>query len=815
VSLPHDSSYTHVTGQSEYIDDRPPLTSELFLHILYSPHAHALIQKIDVSEALEAPGVAAVFTAKDFPHNLWGSIFQDQPLLADTEVNYVGESIAIIAADSYLRAVQASRLIKVDYEILPAILSIDEAKEKGSFIGSPRKIERGDVETALSQAPHRLEGKIVLKGADHFYLESQAAIAYPKEDGQIEIHSSSQHPTEIQHVVAHALNLSSKDVTCIVKRMGGAFGGKESQAAPFAAYAALVASRLKRAARLVLTKDDDMVMTGKRNPFENFYRVGFDSEGQLLALDIELFSDGGAFADLSTAIMERAMLHCDNAYYLPYVRVQGRVCRTHIHPHTAFRGFGGPKGVATIERILEEVAHALGKDPLEVRKKNCYRSEGGRNITHYGQVLENNLLPRLFEDLERSSDYRKKRVAIEQHNKEALESNRHETIQGLSLTAVKFGISFTTRFFNQGNALVIIHRDGTLQVSTGATEMGQGVNTRIAQVVAEELGISSDNVRVMATSTEKNGNTSPTAASSGTDLNASAALMAARKIKARLSVLAKALSEKSEERWARHTAAFGSEPEIPVFNNAFDYSLPNDGTDPTRARISFHGIEFKEGKVTCSEKASFKISFSDLVNEAYLNRISLSEYGHYRVPGVTFNKLTGQGHPFLYFTQGVGSSHVSVDLCTGEVKVLGVDLLMDLGRPINEGLDMGQVWGGFIQGMGWALTENLYYSPQGALLSHAPSTYKIPNIQDTPRNFTARLIPNDDNTVNVRGTKAVGEPPLLLGIGTWTAVQNALTYLPSYKDTYPRLSLPATSEVVLRVIAESRFSRYEKKKKTK
>ncbi len=809
-SLPHDSAHTHVTGQSEYIDDRALMKGEVFVEVVFSTHAHAEIKKIDTRDALKVPGVLGVFTAQDLFHNLWGTIFKDQPLLAEKEVRFVGEAVALVAAETREAAAEGRAKVRVDYKALPAILSIDAAKAAKSFIAGERKIERGQVDEALQSAPHRLEGRIVIRGADHFYLESQAVVAYPREDGQVEVHSSSQHPTETQHVVAHALGLSSKDVVCIVKRMGGAFGGKESQAAPFAAYAALVAQKLRRPARLILSKDDDMVMTGKRNPFENEYRVGFDGEGRILALEVKFYSDGGAYADLSTSIMERAMLHCENAYFIPNVRATGQVCRTHFHPHTAFRGFGGPKGVATIERIIEEVAHFLRIDPLEVRKKNCYSDADGRNITPYGQKVENNCLPELFEKLEKDCDYSTRRREIEAHNKKALITK--EPLRGLSLTAVKFGISFTTRFLNQANALVIIHRDGTLQVSTGATEMGQGVNARIAQLVAGEFGIPRSQVRVMATTTDKNGNTSPTAASSGTDLNGAAALLAVRKIKARLAELATRLFDIPESRWARHTAGLGTEPEIEVSwdrdANA-DWSRPNEGTTAIDGVYSFGGVHFENGQVYVEGKPQHRFSFEALVNEAYHNRISLSEYAHYRIPGLTFNKLTGEGNAFLYFTQGTAASEVSIDQTTGEVKVLRTDILMDLGRPVNHDLDIGQVTGGFVQGMGWVTTEKLFYNKVGALLAHSPSTYKIPSVQDTPRTFQVQLLENFGNSANVRGTKAVGEPPLLLAISVWTAVHDALKGLSTYQDHYPRMELPATQEEVLRALVPDRFARWE------
>ena len=795
--LSHDSAHTHVTGKSEFIDDRPFTMGELHVDVFYSSEAHAKIKKLNLKNAQSHPGVVGIYTAKDFHHNVWGTIFQDQPLLAELEVNFVGEAIAIIAATTKEAAREARALIEITYEKLPAILSITAAKNAKSFIGNERKIERGDVSSAFKSAPHQIEDKMIIRGQDHFYLESQATICYPKEDGQIEVHVSAQHPTEVQHVVTHGLGIPSSDVTVIVKRMGGGFGGKESQAAPFAAYAALVTQKTNRAARIVLTKDDDMIMTGKRNPFESNYKVGFDHEGRILSLESHLFSDGGAYADLSTSIMERAMLHSDNAYYIPNMRILGQVCKTHFHPHTAFRGFGGPKGVAVIEKIIEQIAFTLNKDALDIRKINCY-SDGGRNITHYGQTVENNCLPRLFEQLEESSHYRDRRRSIENENKNT-EKNR--ILKGLSLTAVKFGISFTTRFLNQANALVIVHRDGSLQVSTGATEMGQGVNMRIAQMVSSELGLDRDLIRMMPTTTDKNANTSPTAASSGTDLNGAAALIATRKIKYRLSQLAIKLFDLPESRWAKNTAGLGTELEIIVNEPTSQNHNPNQDTNWKSGVATYEEVIFKDGFVFHKSKPDQKISFQALVNEAYLNRVSLSDYAHYLIPGIAFNKITGQGNAFLYYTQGVACSEVSINTDTGEVKILRADLLMDLGRPVNKDLDIGQVSGAFVQGMGWVTTEKLFYSKAGALLSHAPSTYKIPSIQDTPRVFNIELLENDQNFANVRGTKAVGEPPLLLGISVWTAITDAVK---SFK-----MELPATQEEILRAIHPSQFAQWD------
>lgn len=804
MSLPHDYAHTHVAGESEFVDDRAMMKNELFCDVFFSTRAHALIKRIDFTEALKMPGVVEIFTGRDFHDNLWGTIFKDQPLLATDKVQHAGEGIALIVAESLEEAQRAKHKIIIEYTDLEAILSIDEAKKKNSFIADARKIERGEVDSQMNKAPHTLEGKIIIQGQDHFYLESQVSIAYPLEDGQFEIHSSSQHPTETQHVVAHALGIPDKDVVCQVKRMGGGFGGKESQAAPFAAMAALAAQKLKRPIRICLTKDDDMIMTGKRNPFENDYKVGFDKSGKIQSLIVNLYSDAGAYADLSTSIMERAMLHSDNAYFIPNMRVVGQVCKTNHHSHTAFRGFGGPKGVATIEKIIEEIAHYLKIDPIDVRRINLYSDEGNQNITHYGQKVENNCLRRLVDDLEKSSDYRNRRREIEKYNKE-----NSQFVKGMSLGLVKFGISFTTRFLNQGNALIIIHNDGSLQIATGATEMGQGVNARISQMVTSELGLPRDAARVVPTRTDKNANTSPTAASSGTDINGAAALLATRKIKKRLSELALKLLDIPKEKWASKTAGLGTQPEVILEDPYLNENDPNAGADWKTGIATYFGIHFQDGWVYHPAHLDKKIEFKYLILEAYLNRVSLSDYAFYKIPGIEFNKLTGQGDAFLYFTQGAACSEVILNKDTGEVKVLRTDILMDLGRSINHDLDIGQVSGAFIQGMGWVTTENLFYNDQGLLISHAPSTYKIPNVQDIPREFSIKLLENDQNTSNVRGTKAVGEPPLLLGIAVWTAINNALSYLPRYIASYPQMRIPATNENVLRAITPERFKAWD------
>lgn len=760
-SLPHDSARGHVTGESVFLDDRPLQRGELHVGLVFSPVAHGKILSIDTSAAVALPGVAGVFTAADLHHNTWGTIIQDQPLLADKEVNFLGEAIAIVAAEDRATLAAAKKLVKLEIDPLPVILSIDEARAQAAFIAVERTILKGDPDTALAQAPHRIDGVFENKGQDHFYLESHISIVYPLENDQLEVHASSQHPTEVQHLVAEALGLRQSQVTCIVKRMGGGFGGKESQAATFSAYAALVAHKLKRPARLALSKDEDMQTTGKRHPFKDWYSVGFDAEGRIQALDVKLFADGGAYADLSTSILERAMLHSDNAYHLPNARIVGRICRTHNTPHTAFRGFGGPQGVAMIENVIEEIAIYLGKDALDVRRLNCYQGE--EQTTPYGQVVVNNTLPALFDRLSETSNYAQRRADIQAFN---ASSQTH--LRGLALTAVKFGISFTSRFLNQGNALVNIHRDGTIQVSTGATEMGQGVNTKLQQLVAEAFAIPYQNVILLPTATDKNHNTSPTAASSGSDINGAAVVLACAQLQQRLKACLLA-------HWAQ-----------PV-RGALD-ELSITGQEDTS------DILFQDGYLVHKDHPEQRMAFAEAVNLAFFNRISLSGYGHFKTPIPGYDRDAGKGHPFLYYTNGVAACEVLIDRLTGELKILRSDVLMDLGRPINEGIDRGQVTGAFVQGLGWVTTENLVYSDKGALLSHSPTTYKIPNIQDTPREFYLELLENEE-PINVRGSKAVGEPPLLLGFAAWAAVKNALS---TTQDKFnPPLRLPATAEDIL------------------
>lgn len=759
--IPHDSAVGHVSGESVYIDDMPFAKNELLVDFVGSPVACGHIKSVDYSEALKVKGVVACYTYKDLPGiNKFGPIIQDEVLLCEDHSSFIGEPIVVIAAETRKALAKAKKAVKLEIEELKPILSVDEAIKKQEFLDRTYRIARGDVERAMKEAKHRLEGTCVIGGQEHFYLESQAALVVPGEYNQLVVHSSTQHPSEIQQVLAKVLGLQQNQIVIVTKRMGGGFGGKESQATHPAGMAALVALKTKRPARIIYTKDDDMKFTGKRHPFQNNFQVAFDDSGRILALKAHLYADGGAAADLSTAVLGRAISHIDNAYYIENADVLGQICKTNFPPTTAFRGFGGPQGVATIESIVQDIAAYLKKDPLDVRLANVYGTND-RNTTHYGQLLKHNTLPQLFEELVQTSDYRNRRSLVDKFN---AESRTH--LKGLALTPVKFGISFTNTMLNQANALVNVYLDGTIQVSTGATEMGQGVNTNIKMLVADEFSISPDWVIVMTTSTEKNNNTSATAASSATDLNGSAAVNACRKIKASMAEVAA---------------------------NHFDKTEIGLGAYPDR-------IVFEDGHVFDERRPDSKLKWQELVSLSYRERVSLGERGYYATKGIGFDWNKGQGSPFLYFTCGCAVAEVVIDRFTGQMKVERVDILMDIGKSINPGINRGQVIGGFVQGMGWVTNEELKYSDKGSLLSYSPTTYKIPNIQDVPAQLHCNFIDNPNNTVNVRGSKAVGEPPLLLGIAVWAAVKDALIY--AANGQVPKLNLPATGEEILMRLTE-------------
>lgn len=759
-SLPHDSARGHVTGEALYLEDLPRREDELWVDFVGAPCSAGVITGIDLSAARQLPGVVAVLTHRDLPgRNRFGPIFHDELFLVEDEVHYLGQPVVVIAAVHRAVARQARELVKFDYTPRTPLLTIDDALAANSLIGPERTIARGDVERALAQAPHRVQGVFESGGQEQFYFESQASLAIPGEQRQLQLVCSTQNPTETQAVVAEALGLRLHEVVCECKRMGGGFGGKETQSAIPAVMAALVAQVTRRPARIVLNRSDDMLVTGKRHAYKTWYRAGFDARGRILAAAFDVVSNGGAFADLSTSVMERTMLHLDNAYHLPSVAIRGRITRTNLPPNTAFRGFGGPQAVAVIENVMQEIAQTLRMDALDVRRTNVYRDgDPAQNLTPYGQIVRDHVLEELFDTLEATCDYRRRMECIQQQNAQS-----RTELRGLAMTAVKFGISFTTKFLNQGNALVHVYTDGSVQVSTGGTEMGQGLNTKIRQLVADEFGIEPQRVLVMTTSTEKNHNTSPTAASAGTDLNGAAAIAACRQIKQRMAEFAAEL-----------------------------FADPSDGLVKAPDQVRFVGGEVLDVRIP---DAARRIAFGEFCAMARRERVDLGARGFYATPGVDFNRETGRGNPFYYFTTGVAATEVRIDRFTGELSLERVDLLMDVGNMINPGVDQGQVIGGLIQGMGWCTMEELRYDPNGSLLTTGPTTYKIPNLTDLPKALNIAFLHNPKHQVNVGFSKAVGEPPLLLGISAWAAVKHALG--DAHPGQIPALRLPATNEEIL------------------
>ncbi|MFL5330616.1 MAG: xanthine dehydrogenase molybdopterin binding subunit [Gemmataceae bacterium] len=751
--LPHDSAREHVTGEAVYIDDMPPFHGELFVGILGSPVAHGKITNIDLEACRKVAGVVAAYTWRDVPgHNEFGPVFHDEELLAKDTVQYLGQPIAVIAGESREVVDRAIKLAIVKVESLPPVVSIEEAIKRSQFIATSRCIARGDAAAALQTADHCLTGEVSIGGQEHFYLESQAALAIPEEAGSITVHSSTQNPTEIQSVVAHCLGLPMSAVVCVCRRMGGGFGGKETQGATPAILAAMVAHNTRRPARCVYGHEQDFRTTGKRHPYLARYQVGFTNEGRITSLVTDFYSNGGFSADLSLAVLERTLLHAENAYYIPNEQFTGTVCRTNLPSNTAFRGFGGPQGVAAVEHIIEEIAAYLSVDSYQIRRLNCYgRNEN--NVTPYGQVIPNNVLPTILDQLVTKAEYESRRAEIARFN-----AKSRTYLKGIAVTPVKFGISFTRRTLNQGNALVNIYLDGTVQVSTGGTEMGQGLYTKVRQLVADQFGLPVTSVRMMATSTEKNNNTSPTAASAGTDLNGTAAVRACEQIRQRLAIVAAP-------------------------------KLARDGLE-----ASPENVVFADGHLLDRRDPTHRITFKEVVALAYEARIDLGARGFYATPGVDFNRELGRGTPFYYFTNGAAVTEVLIDRFTGDVTVTRADLLMDLGRMINPAIDRGQVVGGFVQGLGWVTTEALVYGDDGALLSDSATTYKIPNATDVPTDFRVDFFENPEHRDNIFRSKAVGEPPLLLAVSAWAAVKQAL----AAATGSAALSLPATNEEVLR-----------------
>ena len=752
-ALAHDSAHKHVSGEAVYIDDIPEPPGLLHAAFGQSEKPHARIRSIDLAPVLAAPGVVAVVAAKDVPGaNNVGPVLADEPIFAEDLVQYAGQSIFAVAAETIEQARRAALLAVVEYEQLAPVMTVREAMAAELFVLPPHEMRRGDARAAIEAAPRRLQGRLDIGGQDHFYLEGQVSLAVPLEDGDLLVYCSTQHPTEVQHMIAHALDCPNNAITVEVRRMGGGFGGKETQGALFAIIAALLTRKTGRPVKARVDRDDDMVMTGKRHDFVIDHDVGFDEDGRILGIEFVQAARCGLSADLSGAIADRAMFHADNCYYLDQVAITSHRCKTHTVSNTAFRGFGGPQGMMAMENVLDEIARTLGKDPLDVRKVNLYGTDE-RNVTPYHMTVEDNVAPEIIADLEASADYRQRRREIDAFNaRESLFK------RGIALTPVKFGISFTTTFLNQAGALLHVYTDGSVHLNHGGTEMGQGLFTKVAQIVAEVFQIDVDRIKITATSTGKVPNTSATAASSGTDLNGAAAQAAARTIRDRL-------------------VAFAAE----------------------HYEVAPEAIRFHANQVSLGDKT---VGFAELVGQAYSGRVSLSATGFFRTPGIHYDRETASGRPFRYFAYGAAVSEVIIDTLTGENKLLRADILHDCGRSINPAIDLGQVEGGFIQGMGWLTMEELCWTPDGRLATHAPSTYKIPACGNTPADFRVRLLESGRNREEVvHRSKAVGEPPLMLAISAFLAIKDAVASLGDGRIS-PRLDAPATPEQVLMTIEE-------------
>ncbi|HEX2548164.1 MAG TPA: xanthine dehydrogenase molybdopterin binding subunit [Ramlibacter sp.] len=747
--LIHESARAQVAGSATYIDDIAEVKGTLHAAPILSNVAHGKLRGIDASQALAMPGVVGVVLADDIPGDpLLATFVHDEPIFARETVECIGQVVGIVVADTVMQARRAARKVKLDIEPLPAVIDVREALAAQSFVLPPVTVRRGEPEEALARAPHRLKGSLEVGGQEHFYLEGQVAYALPLEQDNWWIHSSTQHPGEVQHWVAHALGVPNHAVNVQCRRMGGGFGGKETQAGHFAVWAALAARKFRHPVKLRLDRDDDFLVTGKRHPFAYDWEVGFDDDGRILGLKLMLAANCGWSADLSGPVADRAVFHVDNAYFLSDVEIVSYRCKTNVQSHTAFRGFGGPQGMIVTEAMLGDIARALGKDPLDVRKANFY-GIGERDVTHYEMKVEDNILDPLVARLEQDAGYRRRREEIARWNAHSPVIKR-----GIALTPVKFGISFTATFFNQAGALVHVYNDGSVQVNHGGTEMGQGLHTKILQLVADELGVPFARVRISATDTSKVPNASATAASSGTDLNGRAAQFAARQVRERLAA----------------------------------YVAEKQACRPEQ-------VIFAHGQVSGPKAVE---TWEQVVDDAYHSRVQLWSDGFYKTPKIHYDKHTLTGRPFYYFSYGAACTEVAIDTLTGENRVLKVDILHDVGTSINPAIDIGQIEGGFVQGMGWLTTEQLVWNEKGHLATHAPSTYKIPATGDVPEHFKVALWPEPNPEDNVGGSKAVGEPPFMLAISVWEALRDAVAS--AHGDAKVQLDAPATPENVLKAL---------------
>lgn len=758
--LLHESGLRHTSGEAKYVDDFPAPAGQLVAQVVGSTHARGRIRGIDTAAARAVPGVHVVLTAADIPgENNVGPVIHDEELLASHEVHFVGQAIAVVVGETYEACRAGAAALKVDLEVMPAIVTVEEAIAQGSWLSDPHVMTRGDASGALATAEVRFQGETVTGGQDHFYLETHVTLAVPEENSALKLYCSTQHPSEVQTIVSHVLAWHRHQIVVEVPRMGGGFGGKETQSANYAAIASLAALKTGRPVKVWLNRDQDMLWTGKRHPFLTRWDVGFAKDGTIVALDAQLFSNGGFSNDLTRAITDRAMFHIDNGYFLPNVRLVGRAAKTNLPSNTAFRGFGGPQGMAVIEDIISRFCERTGLDPVEVRRKNFYGA-APRNLTPYWQEVKDNRLGRIFDELLSSSHYAARRAELDAFNA----ANTHVK-RGLALTPVKFGISFTTSFLNQAGAFIVMYADGSLQLNHGGTEMGQGLHTKMLAICAHELGLTPDRIRVMNTATDKVPNTSATAASSGSDLNGQAVKQACEVLRERLRpVAAKLLGVPSE---------------------------------------SANDILFAGGRVFLASRPELALPFEKVTSEAYLMQVSMSATGFYRTPDISYDKAAGRGKPFHYFAYGACVAEVELSGLTGEHRMRRVDILHDVGASLVPTIDRGQIEGGFLQGAGWLTSEELRFDEKGFLRTHSPDTYKIPAFGDAPLEFNVSLLENAAQADVIHGSKAVGEPPLMLALAVVASLRDAVrAFGPKGREV--KLPMPCTPEALLMAVEAQR-----------
>ncbi len=753
----HESAILHVTGEAKYIDDIQVSARLLHAYLYYSPVPKAKIRSYDITKAINFPGVHAVLSHKDIKgHNQMGAIYPDEPVLAEDKVNFIGQAVFLIAAETEIIARKAAKLIEVEYDEQEPVLSLEKSVEKGWQLHPPRIIESGNIEEGFANSDYIIDGELHTGAQEHWYLETQSCLCIPGEDNDIRVFSSTQNPRETQLLVAEVLGISLSKVEVEVRRMGGAFGGKETQASHTAVWTAILANHLNRPVKLKLFRDDDQKITGKRHPVTIKYKAGFSAKGMIKSVDFDIKLNAGASHDLTMAILERAMFHADNSYYIPNCKITASAWKTNLPPNTAFRGFGGPQAMASVENLIDKIARKLNIDAAKVRKMNFY-GNSERNITPYGMKVDRNQLNTCWEKLNKSSKYFERRKEIDEFNR------KNEFYKkGIALTPVKFGISFTNTPMNQAGALVNIYKDGTILVNHGGTEMGQGLHTKIQHIAAKEFGVEPKYVKISATNTSKVPNTSPTAASTGSDLNGMAVKNAADKLKKRM------------------TQMF-----VKIFNKE----------NPDK-QSSEENIRFADNQVFDCANNTRKISFANLAKMFYTHQVSSSATGFYKTPDIYFDKNKGKGKPFHYFSFGMSVTEVLLDVLTGEITIPRTDIIHDCGTSLNPNLDIGQIEGGYIQGLGWCTGEDCKWDTKGNLITHSPDTYKIPGIGNIPINFNTSLLGEDSINTTIGKSKAVGEPPFMLALSAWLAIKDAISAVDNHK-TEPEFHLPASNEKIL------------------